>query len=208
VQICIMAGCEYLPSIQGVGLKVAVKHFDKHATIEAVLEALKKNKTFKERITDEYLQKLKLVQQLFFYQTVYDPRVKKLVSLSVIPLDMEVDKEYLGPEIDAKILPDYVKGLINKSTMGKRECYGGVIDFKKMLEDYRSNSINEKSFICLDKSFFGNPNKTEDGKKSEIMDAIERLKRKRVKEVMNEEDFGFCNNDNEEREEEEEEKVE
>ena len=28
VQICIMGGCEYLPSIPGVGLKVALKAFE------------------------------------------------------------------------------------------------------------------------------------------------------------------------------------
>jgi len=42
--------------------------------IDKVIENMKKNKTFKDRIPDEYLPALKKVQQLFFYQTVYDPR--------------------------------------------------------------------------------------------------------------------------------------
>jgi hypothetical protein len=171
-----------------------------------VLEALRKNKTFKDRISDEYIEKLKQVQQLFFYQTVYDPRNKKLVSLSVIPLDMEVDQEYLGPDIDEDVLPEYVNGLINKSTMLKRESYGGIIDFNKMLEDYRNNSINERSFVCLDPAFFGNHNKQEEGKEirndggeppKNFMETIEKMKKQRVREVMHVEDFGFCDNDEE-----------
>jgi hypothetical protein len=89
---------------------------------------------------------------------VYDPRTKKLTSLEPIPDDLEVDKEYLGSEIEAAILPDYVNGLINKFTMEKREDYGKFIDFKRMLDDFRTNNISERSFVCLDRSFFGPSN--------------------------------------------------
>jgi hypothetical protein len=50
-----------------VGLKVAVKHFQKHNTVDKVLEAMMSNKTFKDRIPEHYLEALKKVQQLFFY---------------------------------------------------------------------------------------------------------------------------------------------
>ena len=44
---------------------------------------MKKNKTFKERVPEDYLKALKKVQQLFFYQTVYNPKTKKLTTLEV-----------------------------------------------------------------------------------------------------------------------------
>ena len=57
-----------MPSIQQVGLKVAVKQFMKHgANIEKVIEMMKANKTYKDRIPDDYLPALKKVQELFFY---------------------------------------------------------------------------------------------------------------------------------------------
>ena len=57
-----MGGCEYLPSIQQVGLKVAVKQFMKHGgNIEKVLEIMKTNKTYKDRIPEDYLPALKKV---------------------------------------------------------------------------------------------------------------------------------------------------
>lgn len=59
VQICIMAGCEYLPSIPGVGLVVALKHFQKHKTVEEVIIQLKKNKSKKDKMPEDYLEKLR-----------------------------------------------------------------------------------------------------------------------------------------------------
>jgi hypothetical protein len=57
-----MGGCEYLPSIQQVGLKVAVKQFMKNGgNIEKVLEIMKTNKTYKDRIPEDYLPALKKV---------------------------------------------------------------------------------------------------------------------------------------------------
>ena len=58
VQACIMAGCEYLPSIQGVGLKVTLKQFAKSKTVENVIEAIKAKKNFSGRVSETYLQDL------------------------------------------------------------------------------------------------------------------------------------------------------
>lgn len=62
VQLCIMAGCEYLPSIQQVGLKVAIKHFQKHdGDVDEVIKSLQSNKAFKDRVPEGYLLALKKV---------------------------------------------------------------------------------------------------------------------------------------------------
>jgi len=42
---CVMAGCEYLPNIERVGLKVALKYFEKHKSFAEVMKFLRKNKT-------------------------------------------------------------------------------------------------------------------------------------------------------------------
>jgi len=76
-----MGGCDYLPSIQQVGLKVAIRLFSKHKDIEGVIHHLQSNKAFKERVPAKYLEALRKVEALFFYQTVYDSRKHELVSL-------------------------------------------------------------------------------------------------------------------------------
>ena len=49
-----MAGCEYLENIERVGLKVALKHFEKQGTFQKTIEHLMKEKTYKERIPADY----------------------------------------------------------------------------------------------------------------------------------------------------------
>lgn len=83
-----MGGCDYLPSIQQVGLKVAIRLFGKHKDIEGVINHLQTNKVYKDRVPEKYLDALKRVQALFFYQTVYDSRTHELTSLEVVPEDL------------------------------------------------------------------------------------------------------------------------
>lgn len=75
---CVMAGCEYLPNIERVGLKVALKHFNREKTFVKVIEYLKKQKTYLDRIPDTYIPEANKVADLFQYQTVYNPELKKL----------------------------------------------------------------------------------------------------------------------------------
>ncbi len=72
--------------------------------VDKVLAAMRGNKTFKDRVPEDYLQALKKVQTLFFYQTVYDPRSQKLTSLEPIPENFEVDIEFMGLPIAPEIL--------------------------------------------------------------------------------------------------------
>ena len=69
-----MAGCEYLPNIERVGLKVALKHFDKIKSFTGVLKFLRENKPTMDKVPENYEDKVHRVIQLFKYQTVYDPR--------------------------------------------------------------------------------------------------------------------------------------
>lgn len=52
VQICIMGGCEYLPSIPSVGLKVALKAFEQFKTLDKVIENWRNKK--KDKVPDQY----------------------------------------------------------------------------------------------------------------------------------------------------------
>jgi exonuclease-1 len=98
IQACIMGGCEYLPSIQQVGLKVALRLFHKHKALDEVVGSLQKNKAFKDRVPENYLEAVKRVQALFFYQTVFDTRTGELTSLEPMPEQIlrDLDPEFLG----------------------------------------------------------------------------------------------------------------
>ena len=51
---CAMAGCEYLPNIERIGLKVALKHFDKLKSFSEVMKFLRTNTVTKDRIPENY----------------------------------------------------------------------------------------------------------------------------------------------------------
>ena len=154
---CIMAGCEYLGNIERVGLKVALKHFEKQKSFKKVMEFLRANKATKERVPAGYEVLAQQVAQLFIYQTVFDPRTCTLTQLSSIADTSELDMDYLGQHDHMlPILPELTRGELTKSTLEKRNTYGGqkVIDMSKIRMDYFRNDVTDRSFVCLDWKFF------------------------------------------------------
>ena len=70
---CIMGGCEYIKSIDRVGLKVVLKNHQKAKSCEQVVKDLKANKAFKDRVPDHYWEQVQKVKTIFKFQTVYNP---------------------------------------------------------------------------------------------------------------------------------------
>ena len=140
-----------------MGLKVAIRLFAKHKTLEAVIASLKSNKAFKERVPELYLEAVQRVEALFFYQTVYDPVSEALVALEEIPAGVleTIEAEFLGGKaaLDG-VLGLYVQGKLDKKSMKPRPRYASVLDLKRLKDDIRMNCVNDRTFHCIDKTFF------------------------------------------------------
>ena len=96
-EMAILSGCDYLPSIQGIGIITAAKLMRKHKTVEKVLQFLRLEGA--KRIPKGYLEALRIAELAFQYQRVYDPRTQKLVHLREPPKDMvwdETKDSYVG----------------------------------------------------------------------------------------------------------------
>ncbi|KAI0346412.1 PIN domain-like protein [Trametopsis cervina] len=94
--MAILSGCDYLPSVPGVGLKTAWALLRKHKSVENVVRALRMEG--KKAVPQDYLQSFKLAEKVFLHQRVYDPIEKVLVNLTAIP-DQDWDDEaeqYVG----------------------------------------------------------------------------------------------------------------
>ena len=114
---CCMAGCEYLPNIERVGLKVTLKHFEKQKSFDEVMKFLRSNKATKERIPENYEEKARQVVELFRYQTVLDTRTLELTQLSSIYDTAELNMDYCGPhEALLDNLEEFSRGEIYRST--------------------------------------------------------------------------------------------
>ncbi|CAO3635154.1 unnamed protein product [Cunninghamella blakesleeana] len=77
-QMCILSGCDYLPSLKGVGLKVAYKLISTYKSIDKVFESLQFGKI---HTNPEYEKQYKQVNDVFKYQYVYNPFDKKIVRM-------------------------------------------------------------------------------------------------------------------------------
>ena len=91
-----LSGCDYIPSITGLGLKTAHSLLRKHKTVEKVLQAIRVSGKLK--IPKDYYAAFRKAENAFLYQRVYCPRAEKLVTLEALPdiLDGDWDEQYIG----------------------------------------------------------------------------------------------------------------
>ncbi|KIM70538.1 hypothetical protein SCLCIDRAFT_12465 [Scleroderma citrinum Foug A] len=95
--MAILSGCDYLPSIPGVGLKTAWSLLRKHRSVEQVLRALRLEG--KKSVPKGYLDAFHLAEKVFLHQRVYCPLDEKLVTLTELPAEQGYDAEmeaYIG----------------------------------------------------------------------------------------------------------------
>ncbi|KAJ6557954.1 PIN domain-like protein [Mycena capillaripes] len=93
--MAILSGCDYLPSIPGIGLKTACTLLRKWKTVEQVLRAVAMDG--KKSIPRRYIQSFRLAEKCFLHQRVYDPLQQKLVHLSEPDADWdEASDAYVG----------------------------------------------------------------------------------------------------------------
>jgi exonuclease-1 len=92
--MAILSGCDYLPSIPGIGLKTAYTLLRKYKTAENVVRAVRLEG--KKDVPKGYLQAFKLAEKVFLHQRVYDPVEERLVNLTEIPPGAEWDEKTLA----------------------------------------------------------------------------------------------------------------
>ena len=55
IYCCIMAGCDYINSVRGIGIKKSINYLDKYSKIDSVIARFKVEKTFRGNVPDDYL---------------------------------------------------------------------------------------------------------------------------------------------------------
>ena len=123
--MCILSGCDYLPSVKGIGLHKALKLLRKSSSVDKVdaLPVESPESSFlrayslpwtillyfsqairslrldaKLQVPADYEKSFKQADETFLYQLVFDPISKKLVPLNELPEGIELgDLEFAGP---------------------------------------------------------------------------------------------------------------
>ncbi|KAJ7061008.1 PIN domain-like protein [Mycena amicta] len=94
--MAILSGCDYLPSIPGIGLKTACSLLRKWRTAEQVIRSIRMEG--KKTVPRGYLDNFRLAEKCFLHQRVYDPVTERLVHLTE-PEEVldEAANAYVGP---------------------------------------------------------------------------------------------------------------
>lgn len=126
-QMCVMAGCDFVKALPGIGIKKAHAHIRRTRNIQRAIRGLKFDGI---HVPPEYEKKVQRALWTFKYQRVYCPRRKSVVHLNELPEDgLESDgfvagacalehgeEDFLGKDVPHSIGQGIAEGRIHPCT--------------------------------------------------------------------------------------------
>ncbi|XP_071962950.1 exonuclease 1-like isoform X2 [Antedon mediterranea] len=117
--MCIISGCDYLPSLPGIGLGKARKLFllSSNPDISQLLKKMPMHLKMKQAVGDDYIEGFHQANNTFLHQLVFDPLTRKLVPLNPYPPEIQPgDISYAGKYIDNRVAYEMALGNLNVNT--------------------------------------------------------------------------------------------
>lgn len=114
-QMAILSGCDYLPSIPGMGLKNAHRLLQRHKSVKKVLQAVRLEG--KMRVPADYSKDFERAERTFLHQRVWDTQRQCLTMLQ--PVTDEADAtigDFIGPDVAHDLAIGIVTGRIDPIT--------------------------------------------------------------------------------------------
>ncbi|XP_020251806.1 exonuclease 1 isoform X1 [Asparagus officinalis] len=117
--MCVLAGCDFLPSISGIGTKRAHSLVSKYRNLDRVLSVLNLDKRY--QVPEDYSESFGRAIAVFHHARIYDAETKSLKPLK--PLDqkhvkcLNGDLDLLGPDLPPSIAAAIAEGHLNPITM-------------------------------------------------------------------------------------------
>ncbi|KAA6403940.1 MAG: putative Exonuclease 1 [Streblomastix strix] len=160
--MCILAGCDYLDSPKGMGIRTAHKVVKQGKTEEQILYSLRNNSKLPPSIAPslpkDYEQQFHQALLTFKHQTVYSPKEQRLVPIMSYPLGTsDKDFNFCGPHFDNQIARRIAIGELDPFTFKPfisdkggsniieiHGCLGnGIQDMKKKQKDNLKINLNQ-----------------------------------------------------------------
>ena len=114
---CILAGCDYSPSLTGVGIKVAHSFVRRFKGLDRVLQMMRFERT---AVPVGYEDVVKCARMTFLHQRVYDATTRRLVHTTPLPAELAAlppeALDFLGPDLPPALAIDIAEGRIDPST--------------------------------------------------------------------------------------------
>ncbi len=166
----ILSGCDYLPSIPGIGLKKAHSLIATHRNGEKAVKRLRLEGQYK--IPVGYEKSLQVATLTFIYQRVYDVNTQSLVHLTNMEgVDLlsiqSASNEFFGPNLLASVAQGIAEGTLHPDTHSPLEIKTAPPpELRRYVELLSSkpgsakrnrggdNKLIEKENVCPSKDFF------------------------------------------------------
>lgn len=114
-RMAILSGCDYLASINRMGLKSAYRLVRKHKTIEKILRMLSFDGQY--HIPPGYLEAFYKAELTFLHQRVFCPLKKDVVMMTDLQADAQPeDFSFIGGEVEQEIAIGVAKGELDPMT--------------------------------------------------------------------------------------------
>lgn len=133
IQACVMAGCDYLDNVRNIGLKKAIKLVGELGDVDKIVGRLQSEKSFKDKIPEDYALNLKRTVALFLCAKVFDGRSNSLAYFSA-PESLPFAE--IVPAVESVVGADYpyteavMKGHVQAGNFQPREVK--EINFKTL----------------------------------------------------------------------------
>lgn len=114
-RMAILSGCDYLASINRMGLKSAYRLVRKHKTVEKILRMLSFDGQY--HVPQGYLEAFNKAELTFLHQRVFCPLKKDIVMMTELQADAQPeDFSFIGGEVEQEIAVGVAKGDLDPMT--------------------------------------------------------------------------------------------
>ncbi|KAJ8773078.1 hypothetical protein K2173_028255 [Erythroxylum novogranatense] len=137
--MCVLAGCDFLPSIPGIGIVKAHSFVSKYRNNERVLSVLKLEKG--SQMPEDYCNSFREAFAVFQYARIYDTNTKSLKHMKPLSQTLlgssDKDLDFLGPEIPSSIASAIAEGNLNPANMEAFDRFSSSgLDLKPLIKDH------------------------------------------------------------------------
>jgi exonuclease-1 len=115
-QACILAGCDYLPSVSGMGIRTAIKLVKRHKDALRAIRAIRLDGAFE--VPKDYEEQFRNAELTFRHQQVYDREQRRAVPLTPVPdgVSWESLAPFLGDRLDDELAIGIAEGRVDPIT--------------------------------------------------------------------------------------------
>ena len=149
ISMCILSGCDYLPSLNGIGVRKASRLVSKFCNIKDIIGALASDpkNAYSQESLDEYAINFEKAMHCFLHHIVYDPSRQTTVHFSALGKKSEKE-ELIGKLFDDRVSKSMCEDIqIDPHTL---DVYKALATSRKRITDFFQSGpkkIPEKSVM-------------------------------------------------------------